>query len=87
MQAGDHVDVYAQVTGKIGLVMSNVLVLATPTAAVVGSTAPVSGNYILRVPTTKAPRAAPDRATESPGVSAMAKPRRTTFPVMLAVKT
>jgi Flp pilus assembly protein CpaB len=56
VQAGDHVDVYALVNGTVGLVLSNVLVLATPTAAVVGSTAPVSGNYILRVPTAKAPR-------------------------------
>jgi Flp pilus assembly protein CpaB len=36
--------------------MSNVLVLASPTQATAGSTAPVSGNYILRVPTSKAAR-------------------------------
>jgi Flp pilus assembly protein CpaB len=58
IQAGDHLDVYGQLSGeqKIGLLMANVLVLATPTQAAVGSTAPVSGNYIVRVPTTKAPR-------------------------------
>ena len=36
--------------------MSNVLVLASPTQAAAGSTAPVSGNYILRVPSGKAPK-------------------------------
>jgi Flp pilus assembly protein CpaB len=56
VQAGDHVDVYAQLNGKLGLVMSNVLVLVSPTQATTGSSAPVSGNYILRVPTAKAAR-------------------------------
>jgi len=58
VQAGDSVDVYGQLSGeqRIGLVMADVLVLASPTQAVTGSTAPVSGNYILRVPATKAPR-------------------------------
>jgi Flp pilus assembly protein CpaB len=54
--AGDHVDVYGQLNGKVGLVMANVLVLATPSQAVAGSTAAVTGTYILRVPTAKAPR-------------------------------
>jgi Flp pilus assembly protein CpaB len=54
IQAGDTLDVYAQLNGALGLVMSNVLVLASPTQATAGSTAPVSGNYILRVPTSKA---------------------------------
>jgi hypothetical protein len=36
--------------------LPNVLVLATPTEATPGSTAPVSGTYILRVPTGKAPK-------------------------------
>ena len=36
--------------------MSNVLVLVSPTAPAAGSTAPVSGTYIVRVPTAKAPR-------------------------------
>ena len=54
IQAGDHVDVYAQINSVIGLVMPNVLVLVSPSQAAVGSSAPVSGNYILRVPTSKA---------------------------------
>jgi Flp pilus assembly protein CpaB len=56
VQAGDRVDVYGQLNGMVGLVMSNVLVLASPTQAPAGSTAPVTGTYILRVPTAKAPR-------------------------------
>jgi Flp pilus assembly protein CpaB len=56
VQAGDRLDVYGQLNGTIGLLMSNVLVLATPTQAAAGSTAPVSGTYIVRVPTAKAPR-------------------------------
>ena len=52
VQAGDHVDVYAQVRGVTGLVMSDVLVLASPTAAT--GSAPASGNYILRIPTSRA---------------------------------
>ena len=52
IQAGDHVDVYAQVRGVTGLVMSDVLVLASPTAAT--GSAPASGNYILRIPSSKA---------------------------------
>ena len=56
VQPGDHVDIYAQLSGSLGLVMSNVLVLASPTQASAGSTAPVSGNYILRVPSSKAAR-------------------------------
>ena len=56
VQAGDRVDVYGQLNGMVGLVMSNVLVLASPTQAPAGSTAPVTGTCILRVPTAKAPR-------------------------------
>ena len=56
VQGGDHVDVYGQLNGKVGLVMANVLVLATPSQAVAGSTAAVSGTYILRVPSAKAPK-------------------------------
>jgi Flp pilus assembly protein CpaB len=56
VQAGDHVDVYGHLNGTVGLVLPNVLVLATPSQPAAGSTAPVSGNYILRVPTAKAPR-------------------------------
>ena len=56
IQAGDHVDVYGQVPSVqgIGLLMANALVLASPTQPAVGSTAPASGNYILRVPSSKA---------------------------------
>jgi Flp pilus assembly protein CpaB len=54
IQAGDHVDVYAQVNGITGLVMADVLVLVSPTQATPGSAAPVSGNYIIRIPTAKA---------------------------------
>jgi Flp pilus assembly protein CpaB len=56
IQAGDRVDVYGQLRGILGLVLSNVLVLASPTQATAGSTAPASGNYILRVPSSKAAR-------------------------------
>jgi Flp pilus assembly protein CpaB len=55
IQRGDHVDVYAQVNGTLGLVLPDVLVLATPTVGSTGAAA-VSGNFILRVPTSKAPR-------------------------------
>ena len=56
VQAGDHVDVYAQLGGEVGLVLPNVLVLASPTAAAAGSSATPTGTYILRVPTAKAAR-------------------------------
>jgi Flp pilus assembly protein CpaB len=58
VQAGDHIDVYGQLNSsrQIGLLLSNVLVLAAPSQAVAGSTAPVSANYILRVPSAKAPK-------------------------------
>jgi Flp pilus assembly protein CpaB len=56
VQAGDRLDVYGQLNGKVGLLMSNVLVLASPTQAAAGSTAPLSGTYILRVPAGKAPK-------------------------------
>ena len=56
VQAGDHVDVYAQLNGTVGLVLPNVLVLASPTQVATGSTATVTGTYILRVPTAKAAR-------------------------------
>jgi Flp pilus assembly protein CpaB len=58
VQAGDHLDVYGQLNGtaKIGLLLANVLVLASPSQAAAGSTAPVSANYILRVPSAKAPK-------------------------------
>jgi len=49
---GRQIDVYAQVGGATGLVMSDVLVLASPTAAT--GSAPASGNYILRIPSSRA---------------------------------
>jgi Flp pilus assembly protein CpaB len=52
IQAGDHVDVYAQIRAVTGLVMADVLVLASPTAA--SGSAPASGNYILRIPSSRA---------------------------------
>ena len=52
IQAGDHVDVYAQIRSLEGMVMADVLVLASPTAAT--GSAPASGNYILRIPTSRA---------------------------------
>jgi Flp pilus assembly protein CpaB len=65
-QAGDHVDVYGQLDARspvgggntLGLLLPDVLILATPTEAPPGSTAPISGNYILRVPSNQAPRLA-----------------------------
>jgi pilus assembly protein CpaB len=54
IQAGDHVDVYASLQGKLGLLLPNVLVLVSPTQATAGSSAPISGTYIVRVPTSKA---------------------------------
>jgi Flp pilus assembly protein CpaB len=58
VQPGDRLDVYGQLnnTVSVGLLMSNVLVLASPTQAAAGSTAAASGNYILRVPSGKAPK-------------------------------
>jgi len=41
----------------------------------------------IKAPTRKAARAVRDRGTERPGVPAHAKPRKTIFPVMLAVNT
>src|SRR3954453_20057296 len=38
VQAGDRIDVYGQLNATVGLLMSNVLVLASPTQAVAGST-------------------------------------------------
>jgi Flp pilus assembly protein CpaB len=56
VQPGDRLDVYGQLNDTVGLLMSNVLVLASPTQAAAGSTAPASGNYILRIPSGKAPK-------------------------------
>ena len=55
-QTGDHVDVYVQLNGIMGLLLQNVLVLAAPNQVAAGTAAPTSGNYIFRVPTGYAPR-------------------------------
>jgi Flp pilus assembly protein CpaB len=63
--AGDHVDVYAQLDGvkspvgvekTLGLLMPDVTVIATPTQAAAGTTAPASGNYVLRIPSRQTAR-------------------------------
>jgi Flp pilus assembly protein CpaB len=56
VQPGDRLDVYGQLNNTVGLMMSNVLVLASPTQAAAGSTTAASGNYILRIPSGKAPK-------------------------------
>jgi Flp pilus assembly protein CpaB len=56
IQTDDHVDVYAQVGTTMGLLLENVLVLAAPNQVAAGTTAPVSGNYILRVPASYTPK-------------------------------
>jgi len=58
VQTGDHVDVYAQVNDTAGLLIENALVLAAPNQTAAGTTAPTSGNYIVRVPTKLASRVA-----------------------------
>jgi Flp pilus assembly protein CpaB len=55
-QTGDRVDVYVQVNTTMGLLLSNVLVLAAPNQVATGTAAPTSGNYIFRVPTSYAPK-------------------------------
>jgi Flp pilus assembly protein CpaB len=57
-QTGDHVDVYAQSNGVMGLVVANVLVLQAPNQTANGASAPTSGNYIFRIPTADAARLA-----------------------------
>lgn len=47
---GDHVDVYVQMGGTMGLMSPNVLVLQAPNQTAAGTTASTSGNYILRIP-------------------------------------
>jgi Flp pilus assembly protein CpaB len=53
---GDHVDVYYQQGGAIGLLMQNVPILQAPNQGAAGSTAPTSGNYVLRLPSRMVPR-------------------------------
>jgi Flp pilus assembly protein CpaB len=47
---GDHVDVYVQMNGRMGLLRPNVLVLQAPNQTAAGTTASTSNNYILRIP-------------------------------------
>jgi Flp pilus assembly protein CpaB len=53
-QTGDHVDAYVQLGGVMGLLASNVFVLAAPNQVADETTAPVSANYIFRIPTSSA---------------------------------
>lgn len=55
-QTGDHVDVYVQMEGTLGLLMQDVLILAAPDQVAAGTSAPTSTNYILRVPAKDAAR-------------------------------
>jgi Flp pilus assembly protein CpaB len=52
-QTGDHVDVYVQLEDTTTLLAQNVLVLQAPNQGATGTAAPVSGNYILRIPSRK----------------------------------
>jgi Flp pilus assembly protein CpaB len=64
VQAGDHVDIYAQLgaantpaglnTQTLATLLRDVEILATPTSVTPG--AAVSGNYVLKVPSDQAPR-------------------------------
>jgi Flp pilus assembly protein CpaB len=56
VQTGDRVDAYVQMGSVLGLLMENVLVLQAPNQVAAGTTAPTSGNYILRVPTKLTPK-------------------------------
>ncbi len=58
VQTDDHVDVYVQVNGVLGLMSSDVLVLQAPNQVAAGTAAPTSGNYIFRVPSSVAPKLA-----------------------------
>ncbi len=55
-QTGDHVDVYINTSGEVGLMADNVLILQAPAQAAEGSAAPTSANYILRLPSKDVPR-------------------------------
>lgn len=50
VQTNDRVDVYVQHNGVVGLLKPNVLVLQAPNQVASGTAAPVSGNYIFRLP-------------------------------------
>jgi Flp pilus assembly protein CpaB len=49
-QTGDHVDVYVYQDNTTKLLMTDMLILAAPNQTPSGTTAAVSANYILRVP-------------------------------------
>jgi len=55
-QTNDRVDAYVEMGGVVGLLMQNMLILAAPSQVAAGTTAPVSENYILRVPIKQVPR-------------------------------
>ena len=48
---GDHVDIYINAGGQVGLMAENVLILQAPSQTAAGTTAATSENYVLRVPT------------------------------------
>ena len=56
VQTNDRVDVYVALGGIVGLMMQNLLILAAPSQVAAGTSAPVSENYILRVPIKQVPR-------------------------------
>jgi len=49
VQTGDHVDAYVQMGGTLGLLRPNVQILQAPNQNAEGTTAPTSGNYVLRI--------------------------------------
>jgi Flp pilus assembly protein CpaB len=55
-RTGDHVDAYVDMDGRVGLLMQDVLILAAPNEVAIGTSAPPSPNYILRVPSKNAAR-------------------------------
>lgn len=66
VQTGDHVDMYVHVGDQVGLLKQNVLILQAPAQIAEGTTAPTSGNYILRVSTKDVPRF--ELAADSAGI-------------------
>ena len=56
VQTGDHVDVYSQKAGVVGLLKPNVEVLQAPNQVASGTTAPTSANYIFKVSVKDVPR-------------------------------
>jgi Flp pilus assembly protein CpaB len=56
VQTNDRVDVYTHSGGVVGLLKPNVLVLQAPNQVATGTTAPVTTDYVLKVPVRDAPR-------------------------------